>query len=511
MSTNWFEHSGRNNFILFLILIGIFGFAFYESIRILVGLWFEGEEAITRSGLLIVGCSAYLIYSKRSLFQRARIRPFAFGLAVLLVGTTVWLIGRVVDIQSVFLGVLPVILMGLVLSFLGWAVFKLSFLPLLLLFFATPIWWILTPHLQDIATVVTKFALNIINKPVLVEGNVLHLPGGSFFIDESCAGLRFLVVTFTLCFFCFDYFRLSMEKGGIFVLSGTFLALIANWIRILIVVLIGDHTEMQSELVNDHFTLGWVVYFFVVLIPMYVLSGALSTEYAIDGLDNRNEPDGSNASDDQKIPLIYAVLCSILLVYAPLLSYQFHNRANSAVLPAPPVVSENWILQKTSDIRVVDDWYPAYQNETNYTQADYLYADTNVNLHIVHYENQSQGYELINLENRIVDDESWFVESGSETVTFVEIASNESIAFNSAVVSNRLSGRKLVWYRFDVGGRKTHQTAMAKFFQLVAFFADRTDGTLLAVSIDCESDCYSKEAELARFVRDVLRSNPEFF
>jgi len=46
------------------------------------------------------------------------------------------------------------------------------------------------------------------------------------------------------------------------------IALVANWLRVAGIVWIGYLTEMQSEMIQDHYMYGWFV-FAIFLIPIF--------------------------------------------------------------------------------------------------------------------------------------------------------------------------------------------------------------------------------------------------
>src|SRR5690606_25473253 len=117
----------------------------------------------------------------------------------------------------------------------------------------------------------------------LVEGNVLRLPGGSFIIEESCSGLRFLLVSSTLSIMNSYMGNHGARRGGLLFLFITFLAFFANWVRVLAIVLIGDYTNMESSLVEDHANFGWLVFLFVTLLPYLLISRYVSPAEAGEG------------------------------------------------------------------------------------------------------------------------------------------------------------------------------------------------------------------------------------
>ena len=252
-----------------LALLLLFGIGYQESLAPLFVLWLGLDEVSDMSGLLALACSIYLIYDKRHRLLALEIKPSHLA-GIFLAGLSVaWLVAFSVSVQTVQFALLPLLLMAAVACWLGIRHLALVFVPLFILFFVLPIWSPILPILRNMTTEVAHWILLLIGRPVFAQGYVLHLPGGSFLVDESCAGLRFFLVTLLLGFVCHDLFRHTVRRTAILMGSGILLALVANWIRVVIIILIGDYTLMESRLVEDHADLGWVIYGVVVPCTLY--------------------------------------------------------------------------------------------------------------------------------------------------------------------------------------------------------------------------------------------------
>ena len=495
--------------LLFLLLV-IFAVSFSGSFRLLIGSWLEGEEAINRSGFVIVGCSAYLLFLKRRLIWNTELVPSSLGLLALLACVFIWLLGRAGDIRTIYLGILPAILMSMVLIIFGRSVFKLAFIPLLILFFSIPMWWPLIPGLQDIATVVSKFVLNVIGMPVLVEGNVLHLPGGSFFIDESCAGLRFLIVTLTLSFLCYDLFGMSAIRGSMLVIGAVLLALLANWVRILIVVLIGNYTEMQSELVNDHYTLGWIVYSFLVLLPIFLYTRTLPPEP--DVVETSDAATHSELPDHTSILQVRNFcICALLIVAAPNLISASTNPFEAEAKFIPPNLVGQWVLRDLNSERTDDDWHPAFSNESSFTRAEYYQSDRTLNLYYLQFDGQIQDVGNLELEDTLADDETWSIESGSTRSVNADLNAEAKAAFSSVILVNRANEKKLVWYQFLIDRRTLDHSVFSKIVEFISIDPGPADRTLVTISMSCLDNCESASNNVEDFVRNMAEVDSNFF
>lgn len=138
--------------------------------------------------------------------------------------------------------------------------------PAVFLIFIIPFWGVLVPLLQNISVAVVTFMMSFSGVPTYVEGNFVTIPAGVFEIADGCSGLRYMIVSLAIGSL-FIFLNIKDSKKAILFLSITiFGALLTNWIRITALILIGEYTNMESSLMEDHNTFGWYLY-----VPFMVL------------------------------------------------------------------------------------------------------------------------------------------------------------------------------------------------------------------------------------------------
>lgn len=139
--------------------------------------------------------------------------------------------------------------------------------PVSLLWFITPIWGLLNDALQSLSVAAVTKIMSWTHIPTYVEGNFVHIPSGSFEIAGGCSGLRYFIVAVALSIiFCFMNFT---KKSSMLVFMGAAMAgaIVTNWIRIALIIYIGDYSNMQSSIVYDHNMFGWYIFIpFIVLL-----------------------------------------------------------------------------------------------------------------------------------------------------------------------------------------------------------------------------------------------------
>ncbi|MBA6290419.1 exosortase [Colwellia sp. MB3u-4] len=132
--------------------------------------------------------------------------------------------------------------------------------PAAFLIFIFPFWGVLVPLLQNVSTAAVTYLMNFTGVPTYVEGNFVTIPAGVFEIADGCSGLRYMIVSLAIgSLFVFLNIR-DTKRAILFLLMTIIGALLTNWIRITALILIGEYTNMESSLMQDHNTFGWYLY-----------------------------------------------------------------------------------------------------------------------------------------------------------------------------------------------------------------------------------------------------------
>lgn len=241
-------------------LMLIFVLFAFLNIPILKTIWENSFDDGTYShAYLIPIISIYLYYNLAKIGQ-LRYREHVSVLPVLLVIISAALL-FVMSSAQISLGywaaTLAILLSSIMLIYrTSW---QLIF-PTLFLAFLMPGWGLLTAILQKVSTNAVTFLMSYSGIPTFVEGNFVTIPAGVFEIAGGCSGLRYLIVSLAISsLFSFLYIK-NTKKALLFFTVAILGALITNWIRITALILIGEYTDMQSDLMTDHNVFGWYLY-----------------------------------------------------------------------------------------------------------------------------------------------------------------------------------------------------------------------------------------------------------
>jgi exosortase len=175
-------------------------------------------------GFLVPLVSAYLLWRQRAQLKAAAAGPSPAGLAVMAAGLLLLLAG---ELGHEFflrrLSLIPV-LWGLVLLAWGWPVARRSAFALAYLMLMVPLPYVLYDSaafpLRLLAASLAGGMIRLMGVPVLVEGNVLHLPHVVMDVVDACSGIRSLI---------------SLLAAGVIL---AYLMLPRRWLKFVVVLLV---------------------------------------------------------------------------------------------------------------------------------------------------------------------------------------------------------------------------------------------------------------------------------
>ncbi len=235
----------------------------------LVTQWSTDEDM--SHGFFVPVIAGFIIWKKRDELMATKPEPSMWGLALVAWGAVQMILGVLGTELFTSRTAFVITLIGAVWTLGGPPFLKKLAFPLFLLFLMVPIPAVIynqiTFPLQIIASKFAEHALDIMEIPVLREGNILDVAGHRLSVIEACSGIRSLL-TLTFLSLVYGYF---FEKH-IWVRVALFLsvipvAILANGSRVTIT---GVLTVVKPELAEGFFheATGMFLFFadFVILI-----------------------------------------------------------------------------------------------------------------------------------------------------------------------------------------------------------------------------------------------------
>jgi len=206
-----------------------------------------------------------LVITNRLAFRQA-FSPLFF--IALLLCHYVFFVSVSAQISAGYWLMLPVVVLSSLLL-----IFKFSFglaFAVFYVIFLLPIWGFLVVPLQNLSVSAVTIIMNFTHIPVFVQNEFIEIPSGTFEIAGGCSGLRYLITALAIgslyAFLYIKSYRNVIFFMGIAILG----ALITNWIRITLLIVIGHETEMTSSLMEDHNTFGWYVFIPFMFLLFYI-------------------------------------------------------------------------------------------------------------------------------------------------------------------------------------------------------------------------------------------------
>lgn len=471
--------------VVVLAMIVLATLSLWPTVSSLASYWaevFDYHHGFLVAGLVIAG-----LLAARRRIDSLPLEPQPIAAAALLVAIAAWLVaysGRS-DLGQQML--LPIVLWLAVLAACGPRVAGVVSTILLFLYFAIPIWEALVPLLQQLTVAVTRASLRAFGISAAINGDIITIPEGTFQVAEGCSGKRYLIIALTLAYLGAAVNHFPARRFAALLAVALGMALLANWLRVLIVIVAGHVTHMQHYLITvEHVSLGWVI--FAVLIAAILL------------VMRRMHPEAeepavpfSPAPRPHARALLQAAPAGVIL----LMPFVFTLRS----APAPtavqssirlPLLVEEWEGPVPADPR----WRPHFVGAQSEARAAYFSPQGSVETYVNFYADQRQGRELVYYENTLATPASWVVEE-QRLPRLWGIGAGNAPAW--MVVSAADGERWVISYVYKVDGRLTASAPFAQVWYGVAALAGRTSAGVFAVAARCGGDCTKARALITSF------------
>lgn len=243
-------------------------------------------------GFLVPVFSGFVLWKERERLARIIPKPANFGIIVMLGAVGLLLVGSLgAELFSTRFSFL-VMIGGIVLFLAGWKMLRAVLFPLGFLVLMIPIPVLIynqiTFPLQLLASRFATFWLQLINVPVLREGNLIILPNYTLEVVDACSGIRSLMTLITLAIAYGYLVERSRFVRWTLVLLMIPIAIVSNSIRILGAGVLTYHFGPRMAEGFFHEFSGWVI-FVAALLLMFGCHWLLRK---IPGIQKRGEANG---------------------------------------------------------------------------------------------------------------------------------------------------------------------------------------------------------------------------
>jgi exosortase len=241
-------------------------------------------------GFFVPVIAGFIAWQKRDKIADKLPSPNWWGLAIMLWAGFQLYIGTLGAELFLARTSFVISIIGAVLLLGGTAYLRIFGFPLFLLFFMVPIPAViynqLTFPLQLLASRAAEFTIDLLQIPVIREGNVLILPQQTLNVVEACSGIRSLL-TLTFLSLVYGYFfeKRTWVRVVLF-LSNIPIAITANAGR---VAFTGVISQFKPELAEGwfHEAQGWVIFMIALTILVIFHQLIVRTATLIDNIRDR--------------------------------------------------------------------------------------------------------------------------------------------------------------------------------------------------------------------------------
>ncbi|MFO7858247.1 MAG: exosortase, partial [Ectothiorhodospiraceae bacterium] len=142
---------------------------------------------------LVVAIAVWLVWRLRRPLLALEPSPSLLGVAALALIAVVWWLGYALEIRTVQQLAMTAAITGITWALLGTRVAWLLAFPLLYLFLTVSAWDVFLVPMQEATAALSAPLLRLVGVPVFRDEVYLWIPEGRFLVDETCAGLRYLL------------------------------------------------------------------------------------------------------------------------------------------------------------------------------------------------------------------------------------------------------------------------------------------------------------------------------
>ncbi|MCW5656111.1 MAG: exosortase A [Burkholderiaceae bacterium] len=452
-------------------IVGAIALIFWSTSASMVSVW--NASGTYSHGYFIVPAFLWLVWGRRQVLSRLPIAPAWWALLPLAIVVGVWLVGQwMVLAQPAQFAMVTMVPLAIA-SVLGVAWVRALAFPLAFLFFAVPFGESWVPVLMNWTADFTVAALKLSGVPVYRDGLHFEIPNGRWSVVDSCSGIRYLFA----CLSVSSLYAWTIYRGRLrrltFVGLALLIAIVANWLRAYIIVMLGHLSNNQIATGADHLVYGAL--FFGVIMALVFALGALwredrapSRPAAISSV--RPLPTPLLASTPQRV--MAALGTALVLLAAPLLSSgASHEPRRLSIVPSDIRSSGGWLPVGEP----VASWQPRLNNPVALIAQSFEKDSRRVGVHLGLFERPTLDSKLTSARNRLLEPDGLNPQWKLAGQGFAQARwAGDTVDVRTGVLIGG-ERRLLAWHWYWVDGVATTSPTRAALLQILARLRGRSE------------------------------------
>jgi exosortase D (VPLPA-CTERM-specific) len=454
--------------------------------------------------------AAFLVWQRRDQIEREPFTGSWAGLLLVLVGAMVGFVGKMSALFTIQQYSVLITLYGVVLTLTGWRVFRLLWVPLLILIFMVPLPEFLylnfSAQLQLLSSQIGVWFIRLLGVSVFLEGNVIDLGVYKLQVAEACSGLRYLFPLMTIGFLMAYFFKAAFWKRALLFFSSIPITILMNSFRIGTIGVMVEHWGVQMAEGFLHEFQGWAVFMAsgAIMVLEMMLLARVGTDRRpwreLFGLEFPAPTPKIPAAVARPVPSSLYASALVLIVVA---SVSLSVPERTETIPRRksfveyPVTLGPWIGRRETletvylDQLMLDDYLLA-----NYMRAQ----EPPINYYIAWYNSQRAGRSA-HSPRSCLPGGGWEIQSVTQRVLPDIRIGRETLRVNR-VLMQLGAQQELVYYWFQQRGRVITNEYMVKWYLFWdALTRNRTDGALvrLVVTLPPNGAAGAADQQLTQF------------
>lgn len=456
--------------------------AFLPTLVTFPDVWVRSYQ---EQGFVVAGLVAWMIWRDRGLVRRAGTAGVPALLPVVALLSVAWLLAVIMNLAVVHQLLFVAALTAWALATFGWGARVPVFSAAVTFLLAIPFWDVANPVLQRATTIMSGSMAWLAGVSAIIQGDTITIESGTFLIEAGCSGINYLMAGLVLgAVYAHVFTRRWSTQLAIVAVAGA-AAIVGNWIRVWVLVMIGDAWGIESPWIEDHLWQGWAI-FVALMVPTY---------FVVRVLERRDEPRryGVGAQPSTSIDPARPRRAATAAGFAAIGPVLYLGVGG---LPSGELDRTTGALGVAEALSVVErgsgsaDWMPSFQGIDERLQWTVTLPEGEVEAGRYLFIDQRQGEELIQWNNVLTPDSLRVSERVTGPVGHDRRYVREAIFWSP-------DGPRVAWYWYRVAGVDTPFPTNAKLLELVAFFTRSPASELVVLSARCSpEDCADAAAAL---------------